>query len=215
MIDFTRRWNMTRCFVESMSSGRMTPYPLSATNSFACRFFHCAPMARMDCRGHNPPKTFLQSAGVSASFSRKLIEAGHRSAERIALDLRDGDEPLPETLSQPRASRLALNRPRAHPRLVSLAVEGFRAYRDVQKFDLDASVVVLYGPNGLGKTSVFDAIDYASTGRIGRLCRQRRTQTDFARIATHLDKTPGTGSVALIVRGGGPSPNQTDWKATT
>jgi exonuclease SbcC len=145
---------------------------------------------------------FLQSAGISASLSRKLIEAGHRSAERIAVDLRDGDEKLPETLTQPRAGRMTLTRPRAHSRLVSLAVEGFRAYRDLQKFDLDASVVVLYGPNGLGKTSLFDAIDYASTGRIGRLCsRQKRSQTEFSRIATHLDKTPGSGSVVLTVRG--------------
>ena len=60
--------------------------------------------------------------------------------------------------------------------------------------------MVLYGPNGLGKTSLFDAIDYGATGRIGRLCRNRRSATDFARIATHLDKTPGSGSVTLGVR---------------
>ena len=76
----------------------------------------------------------------------------------------------------------------------------FRAYREPQTFDLDASVIVLYGPNGLGKTSVFDGIDYACTGRIGRLCRGRRSQSDFARIATHLDKPPGSGSVVLAVK---------------
>jgi len=37
---------------------------------------------------------------------------------------------------------------------------------------VDADVVVFYGPNGLGKTSFFDAIDYVCTGRIGRLCRR-------------------------------------------
>ena len=84
--------------------------------------------------------------------------------------------------------------------MISLRVEGFRAYREPQTFDLDASVIVLYGPNGLGKTSLFDAIDYACTGRIGRLCRTRRRQADFARLATHLDKTPGSGSVVLAVR---------------
>jgi len=155
---------------------------------------------------------FLQSAGVSASFSRKLVEAGHRSAERIALDLREGSEPLPQALNPPRAGPLAVTRPRASSRLVSLEVEGFRAYRDVQKFDLDASVIVLYGPNGLGKTSLFDAIDYASTGRIGRLCRQRRSQTEFSQIATHLDKTPGSGSVALTIRGGPTDSSVADWK---
>src|SRR5207247_8071608 len=48
-----------------------------------------------------------------------------------------------------------------------------------------------------------DAIDYASTGRIGRLCRhQKRRLTEFSRLATHLDKTPGSGSVTLKVRAG-------------
>ena len=155
---------------------------------------------------------FLQSAGLSASLSRKLVEAGHRSAERIVLDLREGKEALPETISQPRRARVASTRPRAHSRLVSLTVEGFRAYRDLQTFDLDGSVVVLYGPNGLGKTSFFDAIDYASTGRIGRLCRQqRRTQTEFSSLATHLDKTPGSGSVTLTVRPGG-NVDGSEWK---
>ena len=174
------------------------------------------PLRARDEDGFQRPQSaqdFLQSAGVSASLSRKLIEAGHRSAERIALDLRDGDETLPEALTPPRAGRMAITRPRAHSRLVSLTVEAFRAYRDVQKFDLDASVVVLYGPNGLGKTSLFDAIDYASTGRIGRLCRrQRRSQTEFSRIATHLDKTPGSGSVVLTVRSGPPSATASEQK---
>jgi len=147
-----------------------------------------------------PPSAqdFLQSAGISASFARKLIESGHRAPERIADDLRHGNEPLPDKLSQPKASSLSGTSPRAHSRLVSMTVEGFRAYREEQTFDLDASVIVLYGPNGLGKTSFFDAIDYASTGRIGRY--QKRSQSEFARLATHLDKTPGSGSVELQVR---------------
>jgi exonuclease SbcC len=156
---------------------------------------------------------FLQSAGVSASLSRKLIEVGYRSAERIAADIRDRHEPLPEEISQPQQGQISLTRPRALTRLLSLSVEGFRVYKEVQSFDLDASVVVLYGPNGLGKTSLFDAIDYACTGRIGRLCnRQRRSQTEFSRIATHLDKAPGSGSVVLIGRSIAPDQKSTEWK---
>lgn len=148
-----------------------------------------------------PAQDLLQSVGIPSSFARNLIEPGKRSADRIALDLRDGRESLPAELTQPRSDRMAVTTPRATSRLVNLTIEGFRAYREAQTFDLDASVIVLYGPNGLGKTSMFDAIDYACTGRIGRLCRTRRSQTEFARIATHLDKTPGSGSVVLTVRG--------------
>lgn len=140
----------------------------------------------------------LQTAGVSASLARKLIEGGHRSADGIADDLQLGSELIPERLGEPGSLPLTLSTPRAYSRLTSASLEKFRAYRKLQSFDLDAPVVVLYGPNGLGKTSFFDAIDYACTGRIGRLCRQQtRTQSDFSRMATHLDETPGTGSVVL------------------
>lgn len=142
----------------------------------------------------------LQAAGLSASLARNLVEAGVRSPERIATDLREGKEQLPSAICAPRPGHLTLSRPRAHSRLVSLTVEGFRVYRDKQTFPLDAPVVVLYGPNGLGKTSFFDAIDYACTGRIGRL-NQKRNLSEFARMATHLDKTPGSGCVNVEVRG--------------
>jgi len=154
----------------------------------------------------------LQSAGVSASLARKLIEAGHRSPERIATDLREGKESFPDTLGRPGSHRVLLNKPREYSKLMSATVEGFRAYRKTQDFDLNASVVVLYGPNGLGKTSFFDAIDYACTGRIGRLCRNKqRTQTEFFQLATHLDRTPGTGSVVLKGRTEGGDTKGTDW----
>lgn len=152
----------------------------------------------------------LQACGVSYSLARNLVEAGHRAADRIADDLRDGLESLPTTVARPTARKLAVTQPRASTRVTELTVEGFRVYKDVQTFDLDASVVVLYGPNGLGKTSLFDAIDYSATGRIGRLSRNRRSATDFARIATHLDKTPGSGSVTLGVRS--TDPKEPRWK---
>ena len=148
-----------------------------------------------------PAQDLLQSVGVSTSFARNLVEPGKRAADRIARDLRDGYESLPAALTRPDAARLSVTAPRAASRLASLRVEGFRAYRDPQTFDLDASVIVLYGPNGLGKTSLYDAIEYACTGRIGRLCKVRRSQSEFARIASHLDKTPGSGSVVLTIRG--------------
>jgi exonuclease SbcC len=148
----------------------------------------------------------LQAAGISASLARKFVEAQHRSPERIVADLRSGEEILPKTLTKPDPGRIVLAKPRAFSHLTTATIEGFRAYRKSQEFTLNAPVIVLYGPNGLGKTSFFDAIDYACTGRIARLCRhQTRKESEFAKIATHLDKTPGSGSVELrgITRGNG------------
>src|SRR5437868_11851149 len=48
-------------------------------------------------------------------------------------------------------------------------IEGFRGFAKSQRLDLDASVVILAGPNGTGKTSFFDAIQWLVLGTLGRL----------------------------------------------
>ena len=54
-------------------------------------------------------------------------------------------------------------------------VRGFAAQIDV---DLSASVVIVYGPNGLGKTSLFDALQWVLLGDLHRLRDARLRQTD-------------------------------------
>lgn len=54
-------------------------------------------------------------------------------------------------------------------RLKTLTVESFRGIRDRISFDLDSSTVILTGPNGTGKTSVFDALQWVLLGSIARL----------------------------------------------
>ena len=55
-------------------------------------------------------------------------------------------------------------------------ITAFRAYKDMQKFDFMhktsgnvADLVAIYAPNGYGKTSFFDAVEWAITGTIERL----------------------------------------------
>jgi DNA repair exonuclease SbcCD ATPase subunit len=50
-----------------------------------------------------------------------------------------------------------------------VVVEAFRGFRDRQEFDVSASAVVLAGPNGTGKTSFFDALQWCLLGAIQRL----------------------------------------------
>ncbi len=48
-------------------------------------------------------------------------------------------------------------------------IEGFRGFRDRAEFDLDASAVLITGPNGTGKTSIFDALLWILVGDVARL----------------------------------------------
>ena len=50
-----------------------------------------------------------------------------------------------------------------------IEIEGFRGFADVERFELDASVVILAGPNGTGKTSFFDAVQWLLVGTLERL----------------------------------------------
>jgi DNA repair exonuclease SbcCD ATPase subunit len=58
-----------------------------------------------------------------------------------------------------------------------VTIEAFRGFRDRQEFDIDASAVIVAGPNGTGKTSFFDALQWAFVGRIERLESVRARST--------------------------------------
>ncbi len=51
----------------------------------------------------------------------------------------------------------------------SLRIENFRGFYDAQEIPLDASAVIISGPNGQGKTTVFDGIQWLILSRIPRL----------------------------------------------
>ena len=54
-------------------------------------------------------------------------------------------------------------------RIKSLTISGFRGFSQSVTLDLDADAVIIYGANGCGKTSMFDAILWALTGSVERL----------------------------------------------
>jgi exonuclease SbcC len=63
-------------------------------------------------------------------------------------------------------------------------------------FDLGSAVTILYGPNGFGKTSFFDALDFAVTGGVGRLTK---APGGLARVAKHLDSQSDPTEVSLTL----------------
>jgi len=54
-------------------------------------------------------------------------------------------------------------------KLLHLEVSGFRGFSSKQKFDLRSDAIVVVGANGLGKTSLLDAIQWGLCGKLGRL----------------------------------------------
>lgn len=57
-------------------------------------------------------------------------------------------------------------------------IEAFRGFNERQRIDLDASAVIILGPNGTGKTSLFDAMQWLLLGSLERLERFRVHKND-------------------------------------
>jgi len=81
-----------------------------------------------------------------------------------------------------------------------LQVERFRGFQLPAYFNLGASAVIVHGPNGTGKTSFFDAIQWLLTGDLPRLRELRMRQTDEY-IRNAYSREPAHVSGEFLVRG--------------
>lgn len=141
-------------------------------------------------------QTFLQQRGVPAELAKHIVVPG-RGEDSILKDCLNGRFGKPKELSLTVSkNEVELKGATEQVRLSSVTIENFRAYRKAQKFNLGDAVTVLYGPNGFGKTSFFDAIDFAVTGSIGRI-----NPSSFRKVAQHLDSDGEKSSVSLSFSG--------------
>ena len=186
------------------------------TNVYFCRKFVVelaqplgASLARLPflpltpLHGHTlrPPsaQTFLQQSGVPAVLAQYLVVPGERSPERIVEDCTSGTFGEPKLLKPtPTESLLDGDGAAVSVQLETVSIENFRAYRKRQTFEVGADVTVLYGPNGFGKTSFFDAVDFGATGGIGRIESLR--DSNFVKTVQHLDSFSEDGVVSLSFR---------------
>jgi len=163
------------------------------------------PLSPLHGQSHRPPsaQTFLQQCGVPAMLAKFLVVQHERSPEGIVEDCtagKFGEIPRPSVTASA-ASVVQPERLTEQVRLETMEIMNFRAYRKPQTFALGADVTILYGPNGFGKTSFFDAIDFAVTGGIGRIELHR--PSDFAKAARHLDAGSEESTVSLTFRSNG------------
>lgn len=147
-----------------------------------------------------PPsaQTLLRQRNLKADLAKALVVPSTSSASTILTECIAGTYGPPDAL-QSAASPSAIvevGEDRAQATLKSISIQNFRAYRTKKVFDLGSSVTILYGPNGFGKTSFFDAIDFAVTGGVGRLAK---ATGGLARVAKHLDGQSDPTEVSLTL----------------
>lgn len=94
-------------------------------------------------------------------------------------------------------------------KIKEIDITAFRAYKDVQKFDFIhknsgniANLVAIYAPNGYGKTSFFDAVEWAVTGTIERLNNgkpiKEEVKNEEGYILKNRDSNEDHGNVTII-----------------
>lgn len=109
--------------------------------------------------------------------------------------------------------------PSERPVLLAVEIAAFRGFRDPVRIPLNASAVIVSGPNGTGKTSFFDALQWLLVGQLPRLeLHARRSDTDVvvnrwsaggpASVALELDLQ---GVITRIVRTGTSKSNLLEW----
>jgi len=81
-----------------------------------------------------------------------------------------------------------------------LEVEGFRGFHRLVRFDLNASALIVHGPNGTGKTSFFDALQWLLIGDLPRLRSLRMRQTEEY-IKNAYARGPARVSAELVLHG--------------
>ncbi|NOU94894.1 AAA family ATPase [Paenibacillus sp. LMG 31456] len=93
-------------------------------------------------------------------------------------------------------------------KLKRIEIDAFRAFRDLQIFDFAinenkiANLVVIFAPNGFGKTSFFDAIEWGITGKIDRISKNTYLKNiagfEQGNILKNTDSPNSFGKIKII-----------------
>jgi len=159
------------------------------------------PLTPLDGKSLRPAsaQTFLQKCGVPAVLARYVVVQHERGPDRIVEDCTNGEFGEPQDLKSVANALVAqADRSTQSVRLESVTVKNFRAYRKPETFALGTDLTILYGPNGFGKTSFFDAVDFAATGGIGRI--ESSSEAHFVKTTQHLDSGSEESVVSLSFR---------------
>ena len=151
-----------------------------------------------------PPsaQTTLRRSGMSARLAEHLVVQGRSSPNSIVNACIRGIYGEAKPISSVDDGLVSVEASGGSTTQIrSITIKSFRAYQTETTFTLGDKLTVFYGPNGFGKTSIFDAIDFAVTGSIGRLAIKGNFR--FTKAAAHLDDLPENSTVSLSLEKNG------------
>jgi len=145
------------------------------------------PLERIKGASIRPPsaQALLRSRNVRAELASRLVVpgTGAQTLFQACLEEKYG-QPSGLTVGSVDAVQAVPEEPRSQSVLRSISIQNFRAYRAPKEFSLGSALTILYGPNGFGKTSFFDAVDFVVTGGVHRF---PKGVPAFTKAAKHLD----------------------------
>jgi AAA15 family ATPase/GTPase len=130
-------------FIRTLKPDELTPYEIKLINLISDNFDSVASVGT--------------AAGKRASLLNELI---NQNRDKLSQD-------LPKIEDETKASTNDITRIR------SIEIENFRGFASKEVFDLDKPKVLVYGPNGSGKTSFCEALEYSLLGYLSEADAKR------------------------------------------
>jgi len=115
--------------------------------------------------------TFIPLSTAQGQRVRKVVELAQATWETISADI----QPIPEQVAEQTTPITQLK---------SLSVGPFRGFAKQEIFDLSSRLVLIYGPNGTGKSSFCEALEFGLLGNVAEAESKRfRNQHDYLKNA--------------------------------
>ncbi len=117
--------------------------------------------------------------GIAQNFEQIALtgtargERARTIVDLLGQKLGDLDEALPAPVALPRAIDIPWTR------LKQLEVGPFRGFHRPEPLNLNKRVVLVYGPNGTGKSSLCEALEFALTGSVSEASAKRIDDADY------------------------------------
>lgn len=138
----------------------------------------------------------LEERKYPAAVLRVLSE--RVNTERMLAQLLD--MPVPSEVPHVAGDTVSSGHPTVTADICRLRRIGIKNFRGIREADLDlsANVTVIYGQNGTGKTSIFDAIEWALVGSVERLELDNKDDTSGRSPYANLFSAEETSVVASL-----------------